>query len=70
MTALLDTAQIAELLGLKRTYVTDKLTKRPDFPQPRVNVSQRLRRWAEADVMAWAQGNGQSRAAMSSADSR
>lgn len=68
MSALLDTGQIAERLGLKREYVTDKLTKRQDFPRPRVNVSQRLRRWAEADVMAWAQG--QSRAAMSSADSR
>lgn len=68
MSALLDTGQIAKLLGLKRPYVTDKLTKRPDFPRPRVNRSQRLRRWAEAEVMAWAQG--QSRAAMSSSDSR
>lgn len=65
---LIDTKQIASLLGLTRTYVTDKLTKRPDFPRPRVDKSQRLRRWAEAEVMAWAQG--QSRAAMSSADSR
>lgn len=68
MSALLDTGQIAKLLGLKRTYVTDKLTKQPDFPAPRVNRSQRLRRWAESDVLAWA--SGQSRAAMSSSDSR
>lgn len=68
MSALLDTGAIARLLGLNREYVTDKLTKQPDFPPPRVNRSQRMRRWAEADVMAWAQG--QSRAAMSSAVSR
>lgn len=50
MSALLDTGQIAKLLGLKRPYVTDKLTKRPDFPKPVVNASSRLRRWREADV--------------------
>ena len=68
MSALIDTGQIAKMLGLERSYVTDKLTKKPDFPPPRVNRSQRLRRWAEADVLAWARG--QSRAAMSSSDSR
>lgn len=68
MSALLNTAQIAQLLGLEREYVTDKLTKRPDFPTPQVNVTQRLRRWSEADVMAWARG--QRRAAMSAAVSR
>lgn len=55
MSALIDTAQIAEILGLTREYVTDKLTKRPDFPRPRVNVTRRLRRWSEAEVRAWAQ---------------
>lgn len=69
MTALLDTAQIAKLLGLQREYVTDKLTKQPGFPKPRVNRSQRLRRWAEADVLKWAEGDHK-RAAMSSSDSR
>jgi predicted DNA-binding transcriptional regulator AlpA len=60
MSALLDTGQIAELLGLKRTYVTDKLTKQPDFPRPEVNRSQKLRRWKESDVMAWARGEQRS----------
>jgi predicted DNA-binding transcriptional regulator AlpA len=53
MSALIDTGQIAERLGLNREYVTDKLTKRPDFPRPVVNLSRKLRRWSEADVMAW-----------------
>jgi predicted DNA-binding transcriptional regulator AlpA len=57
MSALLDTGQIAELLNLTREYVTDKLTKRRGFPPPRVNLSRRLRRWAEADVMAWARAD-------------
>jgi predicted DNA-binding transcriptional regulator AlpA len=55
MSALIDTAQIAQMLGVTREYVTDKLTKRRDFPRPRVNVSSRLRRWSEAEVMAWMQ---------------
>lgn len=54
MSALIDTGQIAKLLGLKRPYVTDKLVKEPGFPPPRINRSQRLRRWAESDVLAWA----------------
>jgi predicted DNA-binding transcriptional regulator AlpA len=56
MSALIDTAQIAQLLGVSREYVTDKLTKRTDFPRPKVNVSQRLRKWSEAEVRQWAAG--------------
>jgi predicted DNA-binding transcriptional regulator AlpA len=48
------TKDIAELLGLEREYVTDKLTKRPDFPRPAIDKSQRLRRWLRADVERWA----------------
>jgi predicted DNA-binding transcriptional regulator AlpA len=48
------TKDIAETLGLTREYVTDKLTKRPDFPKPAVNISQRLRRWKKADFDRWA----------------
>lgn len=55
MSALIDTGTIAKILGVSREYVTDKLTKRPDFPKPRVNASQRLRRWSEAEVRAWAE---------------
>ena len=53
MTALIDTAQIASLLGMTREYVTDRLTKRTDFPKPRVDLSRRMKRWAESDIRAW-----------------
>lgn len=53
MSALLDTGQIAALLNLTRPYVTDKLTKRPDFPKPAVAKSQKLKRWRECDIRAW-----------------
>lgn len=51
-----DTAGIAALLGCTRAHVTDRLTKRPDFPKPIVNLSQKLRYWRLADVQAYAQG--------------
>lgn len=53
MTALLDTEQIAQQLGMTREYVTDRLTKRPDFPRPRINISRKMRRWAECDLREW-----------------
>ncbi len=50
----LNTASIAELLGYTRKYVTERIVTRPDFPKPRIAVSRQCRRWAVADVMAWA----------------
>lgn len=55
-TARLDTAGIAALLGCTRHHVTARLTKRPDFPAPIINLSQKMRYWRAADVMAYAQG--------------
>ena len=49
----LDTADIAAMIGLTREYVTDVLIKRPKFPKPVVNLSQRLRRWEREDVLAY-----------------
>jgi predicted DNA-binding transcriptional regulator AlpA len=69
MSALIDTQQIASILGVSREYVTDRLTKRADFPRPEVNISQRMRRWREADVMAWLRRSQVKREAMSAADS-
>ena len=51
-----DTAEIAAMLRVSREHVTDRLIKRPDFPRPVVNLSRRTRRWAERDVVAFAQG--------------
>lgn len=56
MTEKLDTAGIAEYLGLKRPYVTDKIVKRSDFPAPIINRGPRLKRWAAEDVIRWAAG--------------
>ena len=52
----IDTEGIAALLGLTRQHVTDRLTKRRDFPRPVIDLSRRTRRWREADVLAWAKG--------------
>lgn len=52
----LDTAGIAELLGLSREHVTDRLTKRLDFPKPYINVSRRTRYWRTSDVLKWMGG--------------
>ena len=50
----LDTADIARLYGVKRKTVTDKWTKRPDFPQPAQRISRKTVRWRAEDVQAWA----------------
>lgn len=52
----IDTAEIARMIGLTRAHVTNRLTKRPDFPRPAINVSQRTRYWRRADVLAYIQG--------------
>jgi predicted DNA-binding transcriptional regulator AlpA len=55
----IDTARIAEILGVSREYVTDRITKRPGFPRPVINVSRKVRRWSEAEVRKWAANAGQ-----------
>lgn len=49
----LDTAGIAALLGVTRAHVTDRISKRPDFPKPFINVSRRLRYWRASEVQKW-----------------
>lgn len=51
----LNTAGIASMLGVTRVHVTDRITKRPDFPKPFINVSRRLRYWRTSEVQAWMQ---------------
>jgi len=70
MTEKWDTADIAKFLQLEREYVTNNVTKRPDFPAPSINRSRRLRRWEREDVEAWAAGKDYSREAMSSEEAR
>lgn len=52
-TELIDTAEIARILGVSRAHCVGRLIKRPDFPRPAVNISQRLRRWQRDAVMRW-----------------
>lgn len=49
------TADIARRFGIERRTVTEKWTKRPDFPKPVRRVSQRLVWWRAEDVLAWSQ---------------
>lgn len=50
---MIGTGEIAEMLGLTRVYVTDRLTKRPDFPPPAIDLSRKIKRWRKADVEEW-----------------
>lgn len=53
---LLTASDIANLLGLSARHVNERITKRPDFPPPVINVSPRTRRWSLIDVKRWARG--------------
>ena len=64
----IDTKAIADILHVSRPHVTDKLTKKPDFPAPVVNRSRKMRLWLRSEIEAWARGH--SRPAMSSDDIR
>lgn len=64
---LVTTAEIAEYLGVQRNYTTNKIVRAPGFPEPKVNVSRRTRKWDFEEVKAWA---SQRRPAIDSAVSR
>ena len=49
----INTADIAALLGCSREHVTDRVVKERGFPAPRVNLSQKLRRWDREEVLLW-----------------
>ena len=51
---LIDTKDIAALLGISRAHAVGRITKRTDFPKPTINLTQRLRRWDRRAVLAWA----------------
>jgi predicted DNA-binding transcriptional regulator AlpA len=50
---LVDTAGIAAMAKVEREQVTNRWTKRPDFPKPVINVSQKTRRWDINEVREW-----------------
>lgn len=53
MSDFLDTKDIAQMLGVTRAHCVGRIVKRPDFPKPAVNVSQRLKRWRKNEVLKW-----------------
>jgi predicted DNA-binding transcriptional regulator AlpA len=50
------TKDIAQTFGVKLRTVTDKWTKRPDFPAPKQRISRKVVRWSAEDVQQWATG--------------
>lgn len=57
---LVDTADIAKLLGVTRATATNRITKRPGFPAPAINLNQRLRKWRADEVLAWIRASSKS----------
>ena len=51
----IDSRDVANMLGLSRRYTVNHIVKRPDFPAPFINVSQRVRYWDRAQVLRWMQ---------------
>lgn len=56
----LSRADIAKRYGVTLRTVTDRWTKRPDFPQPARAISQKTVHWRAEDVERWATGATQS----------
>ena len=50
------TSDIARHFGVRRRTVTDKWTKRPNFPVPKQRISRKVVRWAADEVQAWSTG--------------
>jgi predicted DNA-binding transcriptional regulator AlpA len=57
---MIDTKAIAEIVGVTRRHVTERLTKEPTFPAPVINLSRKTRRWSREQVMAWLTAGRQS----------
>lgn len=47
------TGEMAAMWRLSRQHVTNEITKRPDFPQPALNLTRKTRRWLLVEVEAW-----------------
>ncbi|PUE44458.1 hypothetical protein B9Z47_18170 [Limnohabitans sp. 2KL-1] len=50
---LMGTKEIARLLGVSQGHCVGRIIKRPDFPKPVINLSQRLRKWRKDEVYAY-----------------
>jgi prophage regulatory protein len=54
---LIDHNRIADMVGMNRAHVRDRLTKRPDFPRPFVIGG--ARRWREEEITEWIEAQRQ-----------
>jgi len=52
-TDLIDAGDIAALLKRSREHVVDRIVKRPGFPRPAIDLSQKTRFWDRDEVMAF-----------------
>ena len=48
---LIGTQDIARMLGVTQSHCVGRIIKRPDFPKPAINLSQRIRKWKREDVL-------------------
>ncbi len=48
---LIGTKDITRMLGVTQAHCVGRIIKRPDFPKPAINLSQRLRKWKRDDVL-------------------
>jgi hypothetical protein len=53
-----DAVAALALAGVTRRHATGQIVKRPGFPAPCINASQRLRAWPTAKVLAYFRGIG------------
>lgn len=57
---LLDAQEIADMLGVCRREVTDRLSKRADFPQC-YDISKKIKRWDADEIATWIESRRKTR---------
>lgn len=50
---LVDTAEMARVLGVSRRQVSERIVHEPNFPSPIIKISQKTRRWSLEQVLRW-----------------
>lgn len=48
---LIGTKDISRMLGVTQAHCVGRVIKRPDFPKPVIDLSQRIRKWRKDDVL-------------------
>lgn len=48
---LIGTKDISRMLGVTQAHCVGRIIKRPDFPKPAIDLSQRMRKWRKDDVL-------------------